>query len=207
MVNALGGGHARHLAVRYLTQDHSNQRAGPVDQHLNPAELPPSLRVKAVLTRLGPTADVPSRLLLMTTSPDHVGSRESLVAFVRALHRSHAEEGHSWENADLASFLEALAAWIDDADGWYSNAGRNLPADGDWSFFARALRAATTYEWAMAHGRRTDRTTAPVPDACRLVRGTTGNGGGQAAGLSGHLPAPPQFSQADPATENPSFPS
>ncbi|MER5514267.1 hypothetical protein [Streptomyces sp. NPDC002763] len=50
------------------------------------------------------------------------------------------------ENADLASFLETLAAWIDDADGWYGNAGRSLPADGDWSFFARALRAATSYE-------------------------------------------------------------
>ncbi|WEH16490.1 hypothetical protein [Streptomyces sp. VNUA24] len=82
----------------------------------------------------------------MTASPDHVDSREDLAAFVRALHRSHIEEGHSWENADLASFLEALAAWIDDADGWYSNAGRNLPASGDWSFFARALQTATTYE-------------------------------------------------------------
>ncbi|MFE7839602.1 hypothetical protein ACFU53_27175 [Streptomyces sp. NPDC057474] len=43
------------------------------------------------------------------------------------------KEGHSWENADLASFLAALAAWIDDADGWYNNATRNLPAGGDWS--------------------------------------------------------------------------
>ncbi|MFE7708562.1 hypothetical protein ACFU6I_22825 [Streptomyces sp. NPDC057486] len=82
----------------------------------------------------------------MTASPEHVDSRADLAAFVRALHRSHAEEGSSWENEDLASFLEALAAWIEDADGWYRNAGRELPASGDWSFFARALRAATIYE-------------------------------------------------------------
>ncbi|MFI8244195.1 hypothetical protein ACIF83_44440 [Streptomyces sp. NPDC085866] len=82
----------------------------------------------------------------MNTSPDRVDSKEDLAAFVRALHRNHTDEGRSWENADLASFLEALAAWIDDADGWYSNAGRNLPASGDWSFFARALQAATNYE-------------------------------------------------------------
>lgn len=63
----------------------------------------------------------------MTTSPDHVDSREDLAAFVRALHRSHTEEGNSWENADLASFLEALAAWIDDANGWYSNADAISP--------------------------------------------------------------------------------
>ncbi|MFF1406479.1 hypothetical protein [Streptomyces sp. NPDC058294] len=89
---------------------------------------------------------MPSRVPLVNMCPDHVDSREDLAAFVRALHRSHTEEGHSWENADLAGFLEALAAWIDDANGWYSNAGRNLPASGDWNFFARALQAATTYE-------------------------------------------------------------
>ncbi|WP_330467054.1 hypothetical protein OG547_17595 [Streptomyces longwoodensis] len=82
----------------------------------------------------------------MNTSPDCVDSREDLAAFVRALQSSHAEEGHSWENADLASFVKALAAWIDDAEGWYGNAGRDLPANGDWSFLARALQAATTYE-------------------------------------------------------------
>ncbi|MFF3417549.1 hypothetical protein ACFYW9_23025 [Streptomyces sp. NPDC002698] len=82
----------------------------------------------------------------MTTSPEHVGSREDLAAFVRSLQRSHVEDGSSWENTDLPSFLEALAAWIDDADGWYSNASHELPASGDWTFFARALRAATIYE-------------------------------------------------------------
>ncbi|MFJ3226966.1 hypothetical protein ACIPJS_26990 [Streptomyces sp. NPDC086783] len=47
---------------------------------------------------------------------------------------------------DLSSFLEALAAWVDDADGWYRNTGRELPPGGDWTFFARALQAATAYE-------------------------------------------------------------
>ncbi|MFF9166474.1 MULTISPECIES: hypothetical protein [unclassified Streptomyces] len=82
----------------------------------------------------------------MTTPPDRVASREDLAAFVRSLRRSHAEDGGSWENADLRSFLEALAAWVDDADGWYRNTGRELPSAGDWTFFARALQAATMYE-------------------------------------------------------------
>ncbi|POX48018.1 hypothetical protein C3489_28295 [Streptomyces sp. Ru71] len=73
-------------------------------------------------------------------------SREDLAAFVRSLRRSHTEDASSWENAGLPSFLEALAAWIDDADGWYQNTGRELPPDGDWTFFARALQAATVYE-------------------------------------------------------------
>jgi len=82
----------------------------------------------------------------VTVSPEHVDSREALAAFVRSLQRSHAEDGSSWENADLPSFLEALAAWVDDADGWYGNASRELPVSGDWTFFARALQAATIYE-------------------------------------------------------------
>ncbi|MFJ8801004.1 hypothetical protein [Streptomyces sp. NPDC102487] len=62
------------------------------------------------------------------------------------LQRSHADDGSSWENADLPSFLEASAVWIDDADGWDSNIGRELPASGNWRFLVRALRAATIYE-------------------------------------------------------------
>ncbi|MEV4444873.1 DUF7660 family protein [Streptomyces mirabilis] len=69
-----------------------------------------------------------------------------MASFVRSLRGSYVDDGNSWDNGDLGGFLEALAAWIDDADGWYGNAGRELPANGDWNFFARALRAATRYE-------------------------------------------------------------
>ncbi|QNS06192.1 DUF7660 family protein [Streptomyces xanthii] len=82
----------------------------------------------------------------MTASPEHVQSREDLARFVRSLHRRHAEHESTWENPDLPSFLGALSAWIDDADGWYRNAGREMPTDGDWRFFAQALEAATVYE-------------------------------------------------------------
>ncbi|MEU3746864.1 MULTISPECIES: hypothetical protein [Streptomyces] len=82
----------------------------------------------------------------MTTSPDHVVSREDLASFVLSLHRSCDDGGESWDNADLAGFLEALAAWIDDSDGWYRNTSRELPAEGGWRFFAHALQAATMYE-------------------------------------------------------------
>ncbi|MEU7428649.1 hypothetical protein [Streptomyces sp. NPDC040750] len=82
----------------------------------------------------------------MTTSPDHVASREDLATFVRSLYRGYIDEGASWSNADLSGFLEALTAWIDDADGWYSNAGRQVPSHADCSFFARALQAASISE-------------------------------------------------------------
>ncbi|MGW3011439.1 DUF7660 family protein [Streptomyces sp. NPDC001219] len=82
----------------------------------------------------------------MTSSPDRVDSREALASFVRSLHRDYADSAVSWGNTDLGDFLEALAAWVDDAPGWYRNAGHDLPDNGDWAFFARALSAATVYE-------------------------------------------------------------
>ncbi|WP_455432917.1 DUF7660 family protein [Streptomyces rochei] len=39
-----------------------------------------------------------------------------------------------------------LAAWVHDSPGFYRNFGKELPADGDWTFIARALQAAAVYE-------------------------------------------------------------
>ena len=32
-----------------------------------------------------------------------------------------------WENRDLPSYLEAIAAWVDDMDGYYRNLGEDSP--------------------------------------------------------------------------------
>lgn len=80
------------------------------------------------------------------TPEDEIRTRDELVAFVRELHQEYVDRGHDWENHTLDRFLEALAAWMADADGWYRNAGQDLPADGEWTFIARALTAATRYE-------------------------------------------------------------
>lgn len=83
----------------------------------------------------------------MNLAPDdEIRSREEFVAFVRGLRQEYLRRGHEWENGSLDSFLEALAAWINDSDGWYRNVGKDLPHGGDWTFFARSLQAATVYE-------------------------------------------------------------
>ncbi|MFC9330307.1 hypothetical protein [Kitasatospora sp. NPDC057015] len=79
-------------------------------------------------------------------SPDDVRSREDLAAFVRDLRQDLRSPDQRWENGTLDSFLDALAAWIEDSHGRYRRFGEELPADGDWTFFARALDAATVYE-------------------------------------------------------------
>ncbi|MFE9859029.1 hypothetical protein [Streptomyces sp. NPDC005780] len=83
----------------------------------------------------------------MSLTPDsEVSSREELVTFVRALHQDYLRRGNEWENQSLDHFLEALAAWMDASPGWYRNFGKELPEEGDWTFLARALQAATVHE-------------------------------------------------------------
>ncbi|MFF2525624.1 DUF7660 family protein [Streptomyces liangshanensis] len=77
---------------------------------------------------------------------DHIPDREALAAFVAHLREDHARHGDDWENPTLDRFLEALAAWITDAPGSYAHREQELPAGGDWTFFARALSAARFYE-------------------------------------------------------------
>ncbi|MFJ9473062.1 DUF7660 family protein [Streptomyces caniferus] len=80
------------------------------------------------------------------TSDDELRSREELAAFVRKLHQDFLQHGDAWDNNTLATFLEALAAWVHDSPGFYQNSGKELPAGGDWTFIARALQAAKVYE-------------------------------------------------------------
>ncbi|MFF4309570.1 hypothetical protein [Streptomyces sp. NPDC001507] len=83
----------------------------------------------------------------MSLTPDsEVSSRDEFVAFVRELHQDYLRRGHEWENQSLDQFLEALAAWMDASPAWYRNLGKEIPEEGDWTFLARALQAATVYE-------------------------------------------------------------
>ncbi|WP_406401113.1 hypothetical protein OH805_18910 [Streptomyces sp. NBC_00879] len=77
---------------------------------------------------------------------DGVDSREALAAHIRNLRADLIEHGDDWENPTLESYLEALAAWINDSPGWYKNFDQKMPPNGDWTLFARALSAAVVYE-------------------------------------------------------------
>ncbi|MET7543979.1 hypothetical protein [Streptomyces sp. NPDC005507] len=80
------------------------------------------------------------------TPDDLIYDREAFSAFLARLRAGHAANGQQWENATLDRFLEALESWVTASPGWYRNFGHDLPSEGDWTFFARALTAARIYE-------------------------------------------------------------
>ena len=68
------------------------------------------------------------------TDPETVANRADFAAFVRALSEADTSE---WENPQTASYLESLAAWVED---WPEE------LHASWSDFAKAIVAATIYE-------------------------------------------------------------
>ena len=74
-----------------------------------------------------------------------IDSREDLARFVDEMRRS-LQDGQQWENRDLGSFLDAMAAWITDMDGYFENIGEPCPERPTWQTFAQILAAATIYE-------------------------------------------------------------
>lgn len=81
-----------------------------------------------------------------TETNGSVGGRELVIRVLADLSRE-LESGRSagWENDTLASYLEAMAGWLEDCDGFYANQGRPLPTN-PWEILADALRAARIYE-------------------------------------------------------------
>ncbi|WP_198359044.1 DUF7660 family protein [Streptomyces fildesensis] len=77
---------------------------------------------------------------------NEVDSREALVAHIIDLRADFLHRDDEWENPTLEQYLEALAPWIRSSPNWYRNFGQEMPVDGDWTFFARALSAAEIYE-------------------------------------------------------------
>jgi hypothetical protein len=75
-----------------------------------------------------------------------VDSKRALSEFVEALREDLQTNPAEWENATLDRFLGALASWIEDSDGYYSNRGVPVPAAPSWRSIAEMLAAARIYE-------------------------------------------------------------
>jgi len=75
-----------------------------------------------------------------------IRSREDLIAFINALRKDFRENPVSWENGTLERFLEAVGAWVNDMDGYYTNQGKSVPQQPDWKFVGDMLMAAKVYE-------------------------------------------------------------
>ncbi len=76
----------------------------------------------------------------------HIATRDDLANFIGELLQDLKNNPAEWENADLASYLEAMSAWVKDMDGYFQNLGKPVPEKPDWKLFGDVLYAAKVYE-------------------------------------------------------------
>ena len=77
---------------------------------------------------------------------NQVKTKIDFITFLRSLKADYLENFSSWENRDIASFLEAMASWMEDMDGFYTNQGLPIPEKPDWEIFADILMGGKQYE-------------------------------------------------------------
>ena len=75
-----------------------------------------------------------------------VSSKGSFCVFVASLAADFQTNSERWENATIDQFLEALASWTKDMEGYYNNLNLAIPKNVDWKTFAEMLMAASVYE-------------------------------------------------------------
>ncbi|AMO46696.1 Hypothetical protein AKI40_0268 [Enterobacter sp. FY-07] len=75
-----------------------------------------------------------------------VNNREELLTLIQALATDARHSPEAWQNKSVADYLEAMASWIEDMDGYYKNRQLPLPQNISWGVFADVLMAAKSYE-------------------------------------------------------------
>lgn len=75
-----------------------------------------------------------------------VKTKEDFIQLLSSLAQDVKYNPKDWENRDLPSFLEAMASWIEDMDGFYSNQHKPIPTNISWEVFADIMLAARIYE-------------------------------------------------------------
>ncbi|MGI4885174.1 MAG: DUF7660 family protein [Janthinobacterium lividum] len=93
--------------------------------------------------------DLPDKYDSLETSA--IQNRPDFVSFLNRLLTDYQSNGEEWENQKLGDFLEALATYAADIDGFYQNISSvdKVAIDADvvsWRVFADMLRGATIYE-------------------------------------------------------------
>ena len=78
---------------------------------------------------------------------DAISNPTELAIFIKKLRQNLIDNPNSWENINLSDFLDALASWTEDMDGYYKNTDQVDRLDQpDWKTFAEMLMAARIYE-------------------------------------------------------------
>jgi hypothetical protein len=77
---------------------------------------------------------------------EKIYTRDDLALFIHHLIQDLGTCPEHWENTSLEDYLAAMAAWLQDMDGYYHNRGKTAPQHLTWKHVGEILLAARVYE-------------------------------------------------------------
>jgi hypothetical protein len=76
-----------------------------------------------------------------------VTDRQSFIKFLELFYQDFLNNTTEWENSKLENFLQAMASYTGDIQGYFDNTNQNINADTpSWKVFADILKGAKIYE-------------------------------------------------------------
>ncbi len=82
----------------------------------------------------------------LTNKLNSIKSKTDFIGFVELLLEDLRSNPEEWENKTLPDFLEAVASWTEDMEGYYINNNLPIPENINWKVFADIFAAAKIYE-------------------------------------------------------------
>ncbi len=77
---------------------------------------------------------------------NEINNKEDFVNFVVLLISNLNNNPNEWTNRTLPEYLESIASWTEDMEGYYKNNHIPIPENINWKVFANILIAAKMYE-------------------------------------------------------------
>ncbi len=77
---------------------------------------------------------------------NEISSKEDFIRFVELLVSNLNSNPSEWTNKTLSEYLEGIASWTEDMEGYYQNNNIPIPENINWKVFANILIAAKMYE-------------------------------------------------------------
>lgn len=75
-----------------------------------------------------------------------IQNQEDLATYIERLRNDRVEHPEEWENGTLEMYLDAMAAFVRDIDGYYRNHNLPMPNIEVFRTIAEILTAAKVYE-------------------------------------------------------------
>lgn len=85
----------------------------------------------------------------MNRNTANIIDKAGFIAFVEELSKSFKNSPGDWENSEINSYLDGVASWVGDMEGYYANQdllNEVKLEDINWRVFADILIAASMYE-------------------------------------------------------------